>query len=277
MEILRFAILGIIQGLTEFLPVSSSGHLSLFQHIFNLASTIDNHFLNVMLHLGTMIAIIIVYREKIWNLIKEFFSIPYNIKKDGLKETFSRTNTNFILAIIIGTIPTGIIGFYLRDWVKIFETNLLIIAFMFLFTAIVLFLSRLFEKTKGQNYEKISILQALLIGIFQGIAVIPGISRSGITIGAGVGLKLKRETAASFSFILSLPAIIGATILEFVNIDFSKINIEGTILAFILALVIGWISLKFLLGFIRKGKFFYFGFYVLVISIITFIISLVAV
>lgn len=278
---LIYFIIGLIQGLTEFLPVSSSGHLVLIENIIDYFDTnvslleIDSHFLNVMVHFGTMIAVIIVFRKKIWQLIKEFFKIPYHIKNEGFKNTVKRPDTDFIIAVIIGTIPTVIIGFFIRDFAKSIENNLLYVGIFFLLTAFVLFLSTLFDKGSKKYSKKIGVIKAFIIGITQGIAVLPGISRSGVTITTGLGLELDRETSASFSFILSLPAILGATILEITEVDFSNVNITGTIIAFLVSLIIGYLSLKILMRFIKRGKFFYFGFYVLLASALAFVFHFV--
>ncbi len=280
MEFLFYLIIGIIQGLTEFLPISSSGHLVLFQNIVGMENIIENHFLNVMVHFGTMIAIIIVFRKKILSLFHNFISLPKDVKEMGFKEAINQPNIRFIIAIIIGTIPAFLVGFYLRDWLTSLENNLLVVAFMFLITSIILFTSKIFDskdsnRIRDVDDNRIGIIQGLLIGIAQSIAILPGISRSGSTITVGRMVGLERDTAASFSFLLSLPAILGASILELyksIEIGLHNINIFGIILGFVSSVLVGWISLVFLLKFIKKGKFYYFGFYVVIISIISFII-----
>jgi undecaprenyl-diphosphatase len=293
LEILKYILRGIVQGLTEFLPISSSGHLVLIENIpnFSLEGATDNHFLNVIVHFATMIAVIIVFRVRIWELIKEFFTIPIHIKNEGLRNALRRPNTRFIIAIIIGTIPTIIVGLILRKYMEFIEKNLLIVACMFLVTAIVLFLSKIFDdraKTdETENPDKlITIKRAVSVGLAQSIAIMPGVSRSGITITTGRGVGLSKDIAASFSFILSLPAILGATVLEIADIidviqtnGVDKLNIDvlGTTLAFVFSLVVGVISLKFLIKFLKQGKFFYFGFYVLAISIVCFVMAFMSI
>jgi undecaprenyl-diphosphatase len=235
-----------------------------------------------MVHLATMIAIIIVYRKTIKRLLIDVFSLPRNISREGFKNAFKQKNIRFVIAIIIGTIPAFFIGFYLRDWFTIIENNLLVVGFMFLITALFLLLSKLFDKVKSDDNEesidkkgKVKIKQGFIIGIAQAAAIMPGISRSGATITTGRILGLDRETAASFSFIMSLPVILGASALELVKAienGLEGINILGVSIGFIMALVVGWISLVFLLKFIKKGKFYYFGFYVLLVSIVCFIL-----
>ncbi|MFW5891107.1 MAG: undecaprenyl-diphosphate phosphatase [bacterium] len=282
MELLKYIIIGIVQGLTEFLPISSSGHLVLIQSIFTKVGSfsiegVENHFLNVMVHLGTMIAIIIVFHKRILNLLKEFISIPANVKKDGWKVTLKRPDLLFIIAIIIGTIPTVIIGLLLRNWVKNIEGGLFIVAFMFVITGTILVLSKFFEEMNNKRslvQNNVSPIKAFIIGIVQGLAVIPGISRSGITITTGVASGINREEAASFSFILSLPAIFGASLLEIIKVDLANINIIGVMTAFIISLIVGYLALKFLIKFIRQGKFYYFAIYVFIIAIISFILAI---
>ncbi len=278
MVLLFYFLTGLIQGLTEFLPVSSSGHLVLFQHIYGREGlSEENHFLNVMVHLGTVIAIIIVFRKQIKDLIVGFFSIPSMIRKNGLKATMSDKSVRFIIAVIVGTIPAVFVGYFLRDQISGIS-SILFIGFMFLITALLLFISKIFDGESYEDTEKgglLSVLKGFIIGIAQAIAILPGISRSGSTITTGRFLGLNRETSASFSFILSLPAIIGASILELtkaVGDGFYGINIVGIIIGFLTSLFVGAISLIFLIRFINKGKFHYFGFYLIIVSMVCFVL-----
>ncbi len=290
MNLLFHFLTGLIQGLTEFLPVSSSGHLVLFQHLYGRGGLEENLFLNVMVHLGTMVAIIVVFRKLLKELIIDFFSIPKMIKKDGFKSTMSQHSIRFILAVIVGSVPAFFVGYFLHDQISGIN-SLLFVGFMFLITAMLLFASRIFDKKESQRSDEsssktsdsygnieqgriLSIPKGFVIGIAQAIAILPGISRSGSTISTGRLVGLNRDTAASFSFLMSLPAIFGASILEFVkvsNAGFSGIDIVGVLIGFITSLIVGWISLVFLIRFIKKGKFYYFGFYLVLVSLVCFI------
>ncbi len=284
MNLLFYFLTGLVQGLTEFLPVSSSGHLVLFQHLYGKSEMQENHLINVMVHLGTMIAIIIVFRKKIAGLIIDFFRIPSMIKKNGLKYTMSYHSVRFIFAVIIGSVPAFFVGYFLHDQITNMN-SILVVGFMFLITASLLFVSKLLDdkdinnNTNNNEYDTkqskvLTILKGFIIGIAQAVAILPGISRSGSTIVTGRFLGLDRDTASSFSFIMSLPAIFGASVLELskaAKMEFANINLVGIFIGFTVSLVVGWLSLTFLISFIKKGRLYYFGFYLTFISAVCLI------
>ena len=267
-------ILGIVQGLTEFLPVSSSGHLVLFQQLFGLRE--PDLLLDVMLHLGTLIAVVAVFRDDIWNIFKDTTKgVKYLIKHKKLNPAFDEfLNIKFILLIIIATIPTGLIGFLFEDLFEKLFGSTLSVGFMLLVTGTILASLR-WVITREKDIKEMGIMDALIIGIVQGLAITPGISRSGITIVFGLWRGLNREVAAKFSFLLSIPALLGATLLQISKIH--SLNSEEIIsltTGTITAMIVGYLALRFLLNVVKRGKLHHFAYYCWFIGVITIFIHL---
>ncbi len=254
MEFLYFVLLGVVQGLTEFLPVSSSGHLVFLDKIFAV-ETGNFLFVSIVLHIATLMSVIILYYRQIWQLIKKPFS----------KET---------LLIVVATIPTVVIVLMFKGFFEdAFGGGYLSICFMI--TAIILMLT--YFKTKSQNiilYQNISYKKAIVIGIMQGFAVLPGISRSGSTISAGVLQGIDSEKATSFSFILSIPIILASLCYEIFSCVYSGgqffvgsyINL---IISFIIALISGIFAIKIMKKIAKTGKYYWFSMYLCVIALIS--------
>ena len=254
MTIFEAALLGIIQGLTEFLPISSSGHLVIGQKILGIS--IPGNVFEVVVHLGTLGSILIIFWPDIWQLIKSFKSTP---------------SQKYILAIVIGTLPAVIIGLLFKDIITEAFENIKIVAITLMITGIILLITR-FIKTKLKD---ISIGRGLLIGIAQALAIVPGISRSGMTISLGMYLGIAPEKAAKFSFLLAIPAIAGAGLLTGLDLIGSSEPIlpwSVLIVGFVSSLLFGWISLKWLLGLIKSGKFHWFGVYCILIGLLSWIL-----
>ena len=254
MTIFEAVLLGIIQGITEFLPISSSGHLVIGQKMLGIS--VAGNVFEVVVHLGTLGSVLIIFWSDIMQLIK------------SLK---SATTQKYIIALAIGTIPAAIIGLLFKDIISEAFENIKIVAITLMITGIILLTTR-FIKTKLKD---VSISRGLLIGIVQALAIIPGISRSGITISLGMHLGIAPEKAAKFSFLLALPAIAGAGLLTGVDLmDLSEPTLPWTILivGFFSSLLVGWISLKWLLGLIRSGKFHWFGVYCVLLGILSWIL-----
>lgn len=254
MTIIEALILGIIQGLTEFLPISSSGHLVIGQELLGI-SVPGNEF-EVIVHMGTLFSVLIVFWRDIYELITSL-----NTKK----------TQRYIIAVLIGTFPAMIVGLLLKDTIGQAFDDIRVVATALLFTGFVL-LSTKFIKTK-QN--EVTIGKGFVVGVTQALAIIPGISRSGITISTGMFLGIAPEKAAKFSFLLAIPAIAGAgllTVLETASIEVSTIPFVVGIAGFISSLIIGWISLKVLIGLIKTGKFYWFGIYCILIGLISWMI-----
>lgn len=228
--------LGLVQGLTEFLPISSSGHLVLGQKFFNLAPPI---FFDILIHFGTLLAIVF-YFFKDFNKLK---------------------SQKFLSLLIVGSLPAGIIGLFLRKQLEMVFDSYLIVGLSFLITAFLLFLTKFLRKQE-KEIEKVSFSEVFFIGCFQALALLPGVSRSGATIVAGLLIGLKRQAAFSFSFFLAIPAILGALSLEILKNGADGQLGVGTV-GLITAFFSGLLALNLLQKVLKKGKLFYFGFYCL--------------
>ena len=261
LELFKVGILAVFQGVAEFLPISSSGHLQVLQFLLGFDPE-SNIFLSVVLHAGTLLAIVVFYFLTLWEiLVKRQFKL--------------------ILAIIIGTIPAGLagVGIKLSGLDDIIFTSLLVPAIGFLFTAFLLLYALKGRTEEEENsalpLAEIPLTKALLIGIAQAVAITPGISRSGSTSAAGLKVNLKKADCARFSFLLAIPAIGGAMVLELKDLfsapgDITSGDIMVWLFGFIIAAVVGYFSLKLLLGMLQKGKLQYFAWYLLGASIFTF-------
>jgi len=253
-------ILGIIQGLTEFLPVSSSGHLEIGKHILGVEAT-DNLSFTVVVHGATVLSTIVIFRKDILNLITGLFAFKWN------------EQTQYLLKIAASMIPIGIVGVFFKDAVEeLFNTEkmLLLVGFMLLITAVLLAFT-FYAKAKE---KEITFKDALIIGIAQTIAVLPGISRSGSTIATGLILGNKREAVARFSFLMVLIPILGENVLGILKEDFSATGSIGAIpliVGFIAAFVSGLIACKAMINLVKKGKLIYFAIYCAVVGIIAII------
>ncbi len=250
MNLLQAIFLGVVQGLTEFLPVSSSGHLVFFQSLFGMKE--PQLFFDVMLHLGTLLAVVVYFRSDIWKIAQ------------GMGAILKRSHKNLpqvklFLWIIVATIPTGLIGIFFKDWFESLFSKPKVVGIMLLITGLVLFLTR-WVKKEGRTIEKMNWMDSIIIGIAQGIAIIPGISRSGATISTGLFCGLNRELSGKFSFLLSIPAILGATFLESHKIG-SSLEVQIGLLGMAVAFLVGIFSLTLLTKIIKMGKIFNFSYY----------------
>ena len=261
-------ILGIVQGLTEFLPVSSSGHLVIFQHVFGLREA--ELLFDISLHLGTMVAVIIVFRKEIRAMITSIlrFLLLLIKKKASFSDINKSNDLKLAFLIIIGSVPTAVIGLMFNSVSKHFFSSVVITGSMLLVTGFFLW-STYRIKQDGRSMDGFTIKDALLIGVVQGIAVIPGISRSGATITAGLLLGLNRETAAGYSFLLSLPAIIGAALLSLNNLTDTSVFSAGAImLGTLTSCIVGYFALKLLLRIVKHGRLYIFAPYCCVAGIV---------
>lgn len=259
-EILIALLLGTVQGLTEFLPVSSSGHLAILQGFFG-EKWIGDLVFDVSVHLGTTLAVVVFFFREIIDLIKGI--IPGHIQTDKVK---------IVGCILLTTIVTGILGLVFRNPFESLFSMPKLAAAMLLVTGILTFLTDRMKST-DRPYGRIRFIDAVIIGLFQAIAIIPGISRSGSTIFAGVALGMDRTWAASYSFIAAIPVILGAVALEWSGADhgITICDVAGTLTAFI----VGLISLKFLVWTLRRHNFFIFSVYCWLVGIIYLAASMV--
>jgi len=270
LNLLEAILLGIVQGLTEFLPVSSSGHLVLGESLLKVK--FDDISFEVFLHFGTFLSVVIVFRHTIWSMLKAVFLKTKSIFVSDASPSHSEDWRLFWL-IIVGSIPAGIAGVLFKDYLEKSFSSVVLVSVMLLVTGVVLFVTKFF-KTKKEN---LSFGDALWVGLAQAIAILPGISRSGSTISTGIFTGVKRSKSAEFSFLLSLPAVLGASLLELKDLlkhanlsQDLRIYIIGAVTAF----VVGYLAIKFLLNVIKKGKFQYFGYYCFAVGLFFLIFSL---
>jgi undecaprenyl-diphosphatase len=258
-DLLIALFLGTIQGFTEFLPVSSSGHLVLCQG-FLQGKWIGDVLFDVSVHLGTTLAIIVFFFKDIVGLVKGILPHYYN-----------KEQMHLVICLFITTLVTGIMGVLFKDEFEAMFSNSALVACMLLVTGLLTFFTDRFNINSKKKPDNIKITNAVIIGLFQGVAIIPGISRSGSTIFAGVAGGLDRMLAARYSFLAAIPAIIGAAALEWSGeaASLNMLHITGAASAFI----IGLISLKFLIWTLSKRKFFIFSIYCWGIGSIYLIIS----
>lgn len=246
MSILIALILGIVQGLTEFLPISSSGHLVLLQRIFGLENNLI--LFDVILHVGTLFAVIFVYRKSILELIKHPFS-----KKMGL--------------LVLGTIPTVIIALLFKDFFEsAFSGNILFIGF---FATSILLLIASFCDKKYSNNKEMKARNIFVMGLFQGLAVLPGLSRSGSTTSSAIVMGIKKEEALEYSFLLSIPIILASLVYELVfsPITLIKSDIIPILIGLFSSLIFGIISIKFMIKLVKNNTYKYFAIYLIILSI----------
>ena len=267
MNLLEAIVLGIIQGITEFLPISSSGHLVLLQNLFGIKE--GNLFFTEMLHLGTLVSIIVVYINDVIKIIVEFFKLIISIIR-GKKIKSLNKYQKLGLFIILGSVPTAAIGLLFKDFFESLYSSMLPIGFAFLLTGLLLWISekRAFQKKGMKNMTS---LDAILIGTAQGIAIIPGISRSGSTIVAGLLRGLNKNLATEYSFLLAIPVIFGASLLGIVDVIKSDTQVLINLPLFIgviTSTIVGIISIKFLINLINKNKLHYFSYYLWILGII---------
>jgi len=255
MTITLAIFLGLVQGIAEFLPISSSGHLILFQRLLNLPE--DMMLFNIILHVATLLAVLIVFRKRIWQLVKKPFQ-----------------KTNF--ALLIATIITVSFVLIFKDFIDR-TMGASVLPFTFMITAVILVIASFLQdrprKTNLINTGNVTYTSSIATGFAQGLAVIPGFSRSGFTITAGLASGLDKERAAEFSFLMSIPIIIAALAYELVSNPIPT-NIAPTpvIFGFIAALLSGIFAIKFMLHIIKNVKLYWFSVYLIILSIITLII-----
>jgi len=250
MALLDIILLAFIQGTTEWLPVSSSGHLVLAQQLLNINVPI---YYDIILHFATLIVILMVFYKEILKILKAFSQLDF-------KSEYGKLGSY----IIIGTIPIGFVGYFFNDYILSLFTDVKVVGVGLLATSLLLLTTRYFE-----GKRKLTLIDSIFIGISQALAIIPGVSRSGSTVSTGLILGLKKEHVITFSFLLAVPAILGATILEYE----SGLLTGEMIFGFFLTILIGYFTLKLLIKIIIKDKFHYFGWYCLVLGIIVLIFA----
>lgn len=238
----QVVVLAVIQGITEFLPVSSSGHLVILQKLFGFYFAPVAF--DVLLHLGSLIAIIFFFRKQLMSLIFNW--------KDNLK---------LILLIVIGSIPAGLFGFFFKKSLEQSFNSLKFLGISFLGTAVILFSTKLIQKNKAKKMKEITIMDSLIVGGFQALAIFPGISRSGATITAGLWTGFSSLTAFIYSFFLALPAITGATLLELPKMIEQSGGWQFGLIGMTISAIFSYFAMVTLERVLRSKRFFFFGWY----------------
>lgn len=262
MSYVMSVILGFVQGVAEFLPISSSGHLTLFQHFFGMEE--PDQLFNVLLHFATLLAVFVAYWQDIWEMIVEFFCF--------FGDMFSRRNNRgnppearrMVLLIVVGTLPLFLV-LPVKDKVEAFGKNPLFVCGALLVTGCILFLSDRLARGR-KTARNATLLDVLLVGVAQGVATIPGLSRSGCTISAGMVRGFDRKFAVRYSFLMSLPAVLGATLLEVLDVTDMEggvpaENLPKYLAGMAVAAVVGYFSIQLVRLLADRGRFGAFAFY----------------
>lgn len=263
-----YVILGFIQGLTEFLPVSSSGHLVISQYLFGIK--IPGVAFEVFVHFGTSLAVIILFRNEIKDIISSFFQ---SIVKLLYKQSFfgflkEDKHCKFAWFLFVSTIPGGIIGYFFQDIIEQAFYNSKFVALMLMVTGISLFLTDKYFVQGERTIKDLNFLDALFIGLAQAFAIIPGISRSGFTIMMGLGRRLERNFAASYSFLLSIPIILGTSLYKIRDIFHLDINIFILLISGFIAFISGYFAMLILTKMLVNFKLRIFSYYLWIVAIV---------
>ncbi len=267
MTYIQAIILGILQGVTEFFPISSSGHLVIVQKLLGINENVFTF--DIYLHFGTLLAVLTVFRKSIINLISSCVDGSRLIFKDKISfsEVYESSHEMRVVSgILIGTLPAVVVGLTMKNFIEnLFYSAVLVFASL-LFTGCILIVT--FFVREKQRY--IGSVYGFIVGLAQALAIIPGISRSGLTISMALFLGVKRKEAGEFSFLLSIPVILGATIFalnDYIKAGFSTLPWSVAVTGTLVSYVSGWISLVFLMRIIKSGKIGYFGFYCIAVSV----------
>lgn len=277
MTLLDAIVLGVLQGLTEFLPVSSSGHLVLAQQYLELKESLV--LFDVMLHVGTLGAVLVVYRGAIAKLVVGGLSTLGDAQfyRKPITTLNASVELKFIWLILLGSIPTGIIAVLFKTQLESFFDKVHIVSVMLILTGIILQLPQFRSGNKDNadpSNNAVKTWHAPLIGIAQGCAITPGISRSGTTISIALFLGIPAKTAAEYSFLLSIPAILGAVALKISDIENTEIPLYIMGTGILVSFIVGYIALRFLLVVLNRGKFSLFSYYCVALGIISLLVAL---
>lgn len=261
-ELLKYLFLGLIQGITEPIPVSSSGHLVLFEHFFGME--ISGLSFEVLVNFASLLAVLFIYRSDLIQLTKNSVSyVVVSEKTQSMKKDFY-----FVLYLIIGTVPAGIIGVLFQDQIAAVFKGVRVIGITLIITGIALWLIRNLKGSKSDG--ELTLKDSIIIGLSQAVALIPGISRSGATIVSAMALGTKRDTALKFSFFLYIPVSLGGMILSISDLvhdpRIGELFLPYT-LAFIASLIASYFSLKWFINIMKKGKLGYFSIYCFIVGI----------
>jgi undecaprenyl-diphosphatase len=263
LSLLEAVVLGIVQGVTEFLPISSSGHLVLGELLLKIK--LDDVSFEVFVHLGTFFSVVIVFRHTIWSVLKALW-VGITPSAGAHRLGGQSEDLRLLWLILVGSVPAGAAGLLFKSQIERSFTSPVLVAIMLLVTGTVLFLTTFFQSPRN----RMNFLDAVVVGIAQALAMLPGISRSGMTISAGIFRGVERSKAAEFSFLLSLPAIFGASLIELHEVLASPLLHENLMIYLtgaITAFGVGYVAIRFLLKMIQKGKFQYFAYYCFAVGV----------
>lgn len=269
MEWYEAIILGLVQGLTEFLPVSSSGHLIIGKELLGVEAADDLVF-EVLVHAATVLSTIVVFRKQLWDLIKGFFRFRYN------------DETDYVLKICVSMIPVLIIGLFFKDFVEGLFQSIFVVGVALVMTSILLFLSDMTSRRSSGSPQSaaasrngISYWQAFVVGLGQALAVVPGLSRSGTTISTGLLCGVRRDVMAQFSFLMVLVPILGEAFLQLVGGEMggSSIGAFPLVLGFVSAFVSGLFACKVMIALVKKAKLSWFALYCAIVALLIFIFA----
>lgn len=301
MTIIEAVIQGVVQGLTEFLPVSSSGHLAITQHVLGVDME-GNLFFNVMLHIGTLVAVVVFYHKLIWSLIKEFFRMIKDIFTGKFKWSQMNYERNMIIMIIIGLLPLALLfipipgtDLKVKDYADIFSSSpvLIVTAFSLMLTSALLLIGVICNKRNcSNNYkhfrggaqdkgrETYTVLDAILVGLMQcAAALLPGLSRSGSTLAVGEMRGINKQKALDYTFVLGIPSIIAAALLEGAEVIKNKDSVEIEILPIVIGMVVsavvGYLAIWIFKWFLKTDKMMIFVVYTAVVGIAVLVISII--
>ena len=271
MDWLEALILGIVQGLTEYLPVSSSGHLAIGSELLGIHAEQSMMF-TVAVHVATVLSTIVILGHEIWKIISGAVHSPVGGKLND--------DQKYVLNILVSMIPIGIVGVFFKDEVEaIFGSGLTVVGACLLLTALLLSFSYF---AKPRLKEKISLRDAFIIGLSQALAVLPGLSRSGTTIATGLILGNKKENMAQFSFLMVIPPILGEALLDCIKaykdgmeVAFGGCSTTSLVVGFLAAFISGCVACKWMINIVRRGKLIYFAIYCLIVGVVTLVTSFV--
>lgn len=273
MGLFHALVLSVIQGVTEFLPVSSSGHLVLFQSLFGIKE--PELFFDVALHVGTLVAVCVFFSKDIKEIAVVLFSVStWSAGEAGLWQRLrQKPEMRLLSLILVGTIPTVFLGLVFRPMAEMVFSSVRVVGIMLLVTGLLLWFTRGLGK-EGRNAAQLTIWDAVGVGLMQGLAILPGISRSGATIAMAMFKGLNRETAARYSFLLSIPAILGAMVLE---LDEARVSgfppLGPVLLGACVAAVVGYTALKVLIHLVKRGDLYTFAPYCWFLGLIAIVWS----
>ena len=273
MNTIQALLMGLLQGLTEYLPVSSSGHLTIASELFGIDGE-SNMLFTILVHVATVLSTLVVLGGEIWGIIKGMFG-PINAGATGLNKL--NADQRYVLNIIVSMIPIGIVGVFFKDYVEaIFGSGLMIVGICLLITAILLTFSYL---ARPRERENISLGHAFIIGLAQAVAVLPGLSRSGTTIATGLMLGNKKDKMAQFSFLMVIPPILGEALLDAMKLFKgeslgAEIGMMPLVVGFIAAFVSGCVACRWMIGIVKKGKLIYFAYYCAIVGVAALAYSL---